>query len=134
MTLGFVRSGAPLGSPATLLALLITVGVPAGAGIALLAGESAGRRRLAASRERLRTQTLESEVLRLAAARGGRLTALELVSALALSHGDAEALLRSMDVRGVAEVQVTPSGLLVYDFRELRLLGEKDAARGVLDA
>jgi hypothetical protein len=36
--------------------------------------------------------------------------------------------------RGLAEVEVSESGVLVYSFYDVRHLGEKEAARGVLDA
>lgn len=134
MTVGFLRSEATFSAGATLAALLITVVLPAAGGIALLAGGAGQKRRLAGRREELRRQTLDAEVLRLAAARDGRLTVLEVATELALPVNEAAALLTSFDTRGLAEVQVTPSGMLVYSFPDIRHLGEKASGRGVLDA
>ena len=134
MLLGFTRSGAALGAPATLAALLVTVVLPAAGGVMLLAGQAGGARRLAARKEQLRRQTQEAEVLKLAARRDGRLTAVEVSSELAVTHEEATALLNALETSGAAEVQITPSGVLVYDFHDIRHLAEKPAARGVLDA
>lgn len=134
MLVGFFQSGADIANAATLAALLITVALPAGAGVALIAGRFGERERLRQGRERLRALTLEAETLRLAAARDGRITALEVAAEFALAPEDAAALLTSFDLRGIAEVQITPSGTLVYSFGDIRNLGEKAAARGVLDA
>jgi hypothetical protein len=134
MLAGFFRSGAPIAAPATIAALLLTVVLPAGAGWALLAGPARDREQLLRARERLRELTFEAETLRLAAAREGRLTAVEVAAEFAVSIEEAAALLTSFDTRGIAEVQITPSGTLVYSFGDVCNLGEKAAARGVLDA
>src|SRR3954469_9548369 len=75
MLVGFLKAGAPIGSLSVVAALLIVVGIPAAAGIALL---RAGPNR--ARLETLRQQTIEAEVLRMAAAEGGRLTAVEVAA------------------------------------------------------
>jgi hypothetical protein len=90
MLWGFLRSDASLASPRTLIALLITVGIPAGAGIMLLRAPG-GRR--SARVEELRRQTIEAEILRLAMQHGGRLTVVEVASALALPPESAKATL-----------------------------------------
>ncbi|HYJ78949.1 MAG TPA: hypothetical protein VEW03_05085 [Longimicrobiaceae bacterium] len=134
MLLGFFGSGAALGAPATIAALLVTVVLPAAGGVALLAGQMGGARRLGERREQLRRQTREAEVLKLAARRDGRLTAVEVSSELAMTHEDATAVLNALETSGAAEVQITPSGVLVYSFHDIRHLAEKPDARGVLDA
>lgn len=134
MLVGFLRSDASLMAPASVVALLLTVGLPAAGGLALAAGQMRGRGRLARRREELRRQTIESEILRLAEQRGGRLTAVEVASDMAISPEAAKEALDSLTLRELAEIEITESGLIVYGFRDVRHLGEKPHAKGVLDA
>lgn len=134
MLLGALRSGAALASPATLAALALTVGLPAlGAGL-LVRSHRAGHARLAGRRAQLRSQTLDAEILRLAGERGGRLTAVEVATDLAITPEAAREALDGLSVRGHADIEVSDAGLLVYGFYEVRHLGSKSTARGVLDA
>jgi hypothetical protein len=134
MLVGFLGSSAALSAPATLAALLITVALPAAGSIALASGHFRGRGRLARRRDELRRQTIESEILRLAGQRGGRLTAVEVASDMAISPEAAKEALDSLALRELAELEITESGVLVYAFHDVRHLGEKPHARGVLDA
>ena len=134
MLLGALRSGAALAAPATLAALALTVGLPAlGAGL-MLRGHRAEGARLAGRRAQLRSQTLDAEILHLAGERGGRLTAVEVATRFAITPEAAKEALDGLSVRGQAEIQVSDAGLLVYDFYEVRHLGSKSSAMGVLDA
>lgn len=134
MLVGFMRSDADIGAPATIAALLITVALPALGGIALLTKRFRRGARLAERREVLRQQTYESEILRLAAQRQGRLTAVELVTEFAITPEKANELLESLMVRQLADVEVTDSGVVVYVFHDVKNLADKPHARGILDA
>jgi hypothetical protein len=134
MLLGLVRSGVDIGSPATMGAILVAIVLPAAGGIALLGVPFGGRARLAKRREALRQQTYESEILRLAARRQGRLTAVELVTEFAITPEKANELLESLMVRQLADVEVTDSGVVVYVFHDVKHLADKSRARGILDA
>jgi len=130
MFLGFVRSDASLAAPATIVALLITTVVPAVGGIALLRGGGTARtRRL----DRLREQTIDAEILRLAVAEGGRLTAVEVATALTLTPEAAKEKLDALVGRDVADIAVTERGVVVYTFHDAKYLGGKSDAKGVLD-
>lgn len=133
MLSGFLRSDVDPSAPATFLALLIGVGLPAGAGAALIMGHL--RRGGAASQriERLRQESQLAEVLRLAAARDGRLTVVEVVTDLAVSPETAKEVLDVLMRRDLADIEVTESGVLVYVFRDVQLLPEKLRSRGILD-
>ncbi len=134
MLVGFLRADASLGAPATIAALLITVALPAAGSILLASGHLRGRGRLTRRREELRRQTIESEILRLAGQRGGRLTAVEVASDMAISPEAAKEALDSLALRELAELEITDSGMLVYAFHDVRHLGQKSHARGILDA
>lgn len=134
MLVGFVRSDADIGTPATIAALLITVVLPAAGGVALLTAPFRRGARLSARKEVLRQQTLDAEILRLAAQRDGRLTAVEVATEFAIPPETAKELLDAFTVRDVADIQVTDSGVIVYAFHDIKHLADKPHAKGVLDA
>ncbi len=131
MLLGFAQVGSV--TAASLIALILGAGIPAAVGIALLAGRLGGDRSLTRAKVQLRRQTIEAEVLRLAGQREGNITVVEVVSELAIDHSEATDVLETLSVRGLADIQITDSGTIVYDFRDLRLLGEKGSAKDVLE-
>jgi hypothetical protein len=133
MLWGFFRSTATLSSFATIMALGITVALPGIAGIALIARHLTSGRKLDSRRETLRLQTLQSEILRLAGQRGGRLALVEIMTEMAVDTPTAQAALDGLLQREVADVAVTDSGGLIYTFRDIERLHEKPQARGVLE-
>jgi hypothetical protein len=134
MLAGFLNSTVALSSGAALAALALTVGLPA-AGAALLArGHFAEKSRLTGRKAELRQNTIDAEILRLAGEHGGQLTAVEVATALSMTPESAAEALKSLGIRGQADVEVTDDGVLVYSFYDVRYLGGKSTARGVLDA
>ncbi len=131
MLLGFLNSSATLGSPTALVALLLTVGLPAAGGAALLRGIGSGRN---ARAERLRQQTIDAEILRLATQHRGKLTAVEVATALAIPPETAKTSLDSLVERDVADLQITDAGVIVYAFHDAKHVGDKSSARDILDA
>jgi hypothetical protein len=126
--------GAGVSGPAALFALLVAVVLPAAGGFALVTGRlGAGRGRLNTRREELRRDTLQSEILRLAGTHGGRITIVEVVSALAITPEEAKESLDALAVRGLADFEVTDSGIVVYVFHDVQHLGDKSEARGLLE-
>jgi hypothetical protein len=133
MFVGFLQSSSQLSAGATVIALGISVVLPGIAGVALLLRHFRSGRRLESRREVLRQQTLESEVLRLAGQRGGRLALVEVVTEMAVSTASAQAALDALVEREIADIAVTDSGVLVYTFRDVEKLGDKSRARGILE-
>jgi hypothetical protein len=132
MLLGFVRTGASLASPTVWFALLLAVVLPAYFGVTLLRGALVGSPR--GRMQALRQQTIDAEILKLAMAREGRLTEVEVASVLALPPGEAKASLDALVLREVADLDITDAGVLVYTFHDARHVGGKHDARGLLDA
>lgn len=132
MLLGFLNAGSMAAVPAA-IAFVIAVVLPAAGGVALIARERGKTGKLATRRDQLRRQTVESELLRLAGERGGRLTVVEVVSALALSADDAKAALDSLTMQEIADLAVSESGTIVYTFRDIERALEKGSARPVLE-
>jgi hypothetical protein len=133
MLLGFLNAELTGSAFNTLLTLLVAVGIPGAAGGTLLCQHFGHGKKLAGSRDQLKRQTQEAELLRLAGEHDGRLTVVEVVRELAVTHLEAEELLRSLQVRGFTEIEITESGMLVYKFPDVQLLSEKATGKGVLD-
>lgn len=132
MFVGFLS--AEVGGAVAIAALVLTVVLPGAAGVALVTGRlSAGGRGNSDRTAALRQQTLEAELLRLAGRHDGKLTIVEAVSELAISPDDAKQALDTLAVRGLADFEVTDSGVVVYVFHDIRKLGDKPQSRGLLE-
>ena len=132
MMLGFARKGLSLTDPTAFFAVLLTVGLPAIGGITLLRG-SLGRNSKTRMNQ-LRQQTIEAEILKLAAQHRGRLTAVEVTTTLGLSGEDAKASLDEMVRREAADLEVTDDGVLVYTFQNVGYIEGTRNPQGLLDA
>lgn len=134
MLAGFLNSDTDVSAGARLLALGITVVLPAAGAVLLARSHFAERSRLTGRKAELRRQATESELLRLAQGRGGKLMAVEAAMSLHLSEETARETLDVMVAAGRAELEVTDEGNLVYTFPTLTALSDKSTARGILDA
>ena len=134
MLLGFVALERPLSPGVGVITLLLTVATPGVAGGVLIYRYFRDRGALARGREALRLQTYQSEILRLAAQRQGKVTVVEVTTETGIPSAEAEQALRSLVEQGVADVEITESGLLVYAVGDLQRLKDKDASRRLLDA
>lgn len=133
MVMGFLRADVDPTALATLVALVISAGIPAAGGVWLLARHHGWGSGATERREALRRDTLEAEVLRMAGRHEGRLTAVEVAGELAVSTDTAKGLLDELMARELADIEVTESGVLVYAFHDVKHLGEKERARGLLE-
>lgn len=137
MAFGFFRARPDAGAT-LVVTLLIAVVLPAAGGVYLWWSASADRAAALAGLRRhkalLLRQTLQAELLKLAERRGGKLTVVEAVGELAFDADTVGEALEAMAVEGLAEVEVSESGVIVYAFRDVIHLGEKAEAKGVLDA
>ena len=133
MLIGFVRSGADGLSTAEGVAFLIVVALPGFFGIKLLRKHFGRDERVERNKADLRQRTLSAEVLRLAGERGGKLTIVEVMTAMAITGDQAKEVLDHLALQGIADFQVTDSGVVVYDFQDIRRLGDKTDAKGILE-
>ena len=123
-----------MSAPAALLTFLIAVGIPAGAGTGLLYLHLREHGRLGGREDRLRMQTWIAEALKVAERKGGRVTVVELVAESAMDSTHAERALSALVERGIADIEISESGLLVYRIHDVELLSEKRRTRRVIDA
>lgn len=133
MFFGFLNTDAAVSAGARMAALAITVVLPAAGAVLLARSHFAERSRLRGRRAELRRHATESELLRLAQGRGGKLLAVEAAMALHLSEDAVRETLDAMVAGSRAELEVTDEGNLVYTFPALLQLRDKSTARGILD-
>ena len=130
MALGFFLAEPTTGVAAQVAGFVIAVVLPAAFGIGLLRSAPGGN---AARVQRLRAQTIDAEILRLAMAQKGRLTAVEITSALGLAEADVASALDGMMRREVADMDVSDDGVLVYTFHDAKYFEGKREDRRLLD-
>lgn len=133
MLVGFIRASADAITGPEVVAFLLVVILPGVFSIKLLRDHFGRDRRIEAGKADLRQRTLAAEVLRLAGTQGGKLTILEVVTALAITPDQAKDVLDGLARDGFADFQVTDSGVVVYDFQDIRRLGDKSSARNILE-
>ncbi len=138
MLLGFFNATPDVGPMVIVFTLLLTVGLPAAGGAALVYSHVKQRREqrdtLSGRKALLRQRTLEAELLKLAERKGGKLTVVEVVSETAVDAEAAKAALESLTAQGFAQVELTDSGVIVYAFYDIQHLPDKSSSKGVLDA
>ena len=95
-------------------------------GIAPIAGGGLMiRSRVKAKRQALRAKERdayvrhEKEIIRLAQSHEGRISIPEIVAETSLSTDEADAVMREMTTKGYVDMQVTDSGVIVYEFYEI---------------
>lgn len=133
MLLGFFNADMDGGFLVATMTFLIAVLLPIAGGLALIYSGYAGKQQQEKRKRNLRDQVLHSEILKYAKRQSGKLTATEVAGQFALPSEDAVAVLDDLVVRGVAEVQVSDAGVIVYAFHEAKNNDSKDSAKGVLD-
>lgn len=77
-------------------------------------------------------QRMEREILRVIAAKGGRVTPFEIAAETDLSTAEAQAYMDKLCTDGMGELQVTSEGNLVYVFRGASSETEKATAASPL--
>lgn len=85
----------------------------------LLRSRAVEKKRALEQQEQSRYALQEKEILRLAQEKGGRLAIPDVVVGTSLSSAEAETVMREMSARGLADMQVTDAGIIVYEFYEI---------------
>jgi hypothetical protein len=133
MLLGFFNAK-PMGAGTAAATLLLVVGLPAAVGAALIRSHFQSTRGFAQRKDDLRRQTQESEILQFARDHQGKLTVVEVATHLALPAPTVEAILNGMHERGMADMEITDAGLIVYTFPDIQKLSGKATSRDILNA
>ena len=134
-TLSFKKAKLPTSRAITVIAFGIAVVLPLGTGMGLLYGHHGPNKKyLNARQKELRSRTIQSEILKLAIAHKGKLTAVKVVAELGIDLASATQHLKLLTHQELAELEITESGTLVYAFQDIQALSEKMTSRRISDA
>lgn len=131
MLTGYFRSEVS-GVPAV-LALLVSVVLPAAGSVLLALSHFSGGRRRDDRLDRLRRESIEAEILKIAADERGRLTLAEIVATTAIDAESTQAALDSLHDQGLTEIELTDAGQVVHVFPGVVAPEDKDDTTGLLD-
>lgn len=132
MLVGYFKSQLS-GMPA-MLALLLSVGLPSVCCIWLLQSHFRNAQKAVNQREQLRRESIQAEIIRLAALQGGKFSIPEIVAKTAISNERIKEAAEALHLQDMLEVQIAPSGALVYALRNHTSSNDKHLAQGALDA
>ena len=99
-------------------AIVFGIGPIAGGGL-MIRGRVKAKQQALHAKERDAYVRHEKEIIRLAQSRGGRISIPEIVAETSLSSDEADAVMRKMTTKGYVDMQVTDSGVIVYEFYEI---------------
>lgn len=120
MTLGLLSGGGlHNGFAANLMMILMFILAPLGIGGWLIRGHFADKKTVSAEKEQVMYVQREKQILRLAQEKGGRLTIPEIAANTSMTTVDADAVMREMTAKGYVDMQVTDSGVIVYEFYDI---------------
>jgi hypothetical protein len=139
MLLGFTKAKLPPSPVIQILTLGMAVVLPMGAGAGLIyahfrPNQKHHQKHLEIRRSDLQARTLQAEIVKLAIAHSGKLTAIEVMAALGISAEMATQQLNRLTQQNLAELEITESGTFVYSFQDVRALSEKLDAKRIADA
>ena len=101
------------------VAILLFVIAPVAVGGLLIRSHFAEKRRALQDQQKTLQERYEKQIIRLAQKKGGRLTIPEIAADTSLNTTEAEEFMREMTTRGYVDMQVTDSGVIVYEFYEI---------------
>ncbi len=102
----------------------LLIAFPASIGAWCLLSERFKQKRELQARKRARIAACEKEIMKLAHIKKGRLTVSELLACTSMTSEEANEALMELCVRRYADIQMTRSGLIYYEFREISRLNE----------
>ncbi len=135
MLLGFTKAKLPSSRTIKVLMLGIVVAFPLGTGAGLIYSHfKPNQKYLKTRRKELQARTIQAEIVKLAIAHKGKVTAVEVIAALGISSEMATQQLNLLTHQNLAELEITEAGTLVYAFQDVQALSEKIDSKRIADA
>ena len=135
MLLGFTKAKLHTSRMVKVFTFGMVVVLPLGTGVGLIYGHyGPNKKYLNLRRKEWQVRTIQSEILKLAIAHKGKLTAVEVVAELGIDLASATQHLKLLTHQDLAELHITESGTLVYAFHDIQALSEKMTSRRISDA
>lgn len=102
-----------------LVAAVLFVAAPMAIGTALVRSHYKARQKALEADKHEQYRMLEKQVIRLAQKHNGRLTIPEIAVDTTMSTQEAEKFMEDMASKGYVDMQVSDSGVIVYEFYEI---------------
>ncbi len=99
-------------------ALLLVV-APIGIGGALIRSHFKDKQKALQEQKNVLYEQLERQIIRLAQKKGGRLSIPEIAVDTTMNTEEAEKFMQELTAKGFVDMQVTDSGVIVYEFYEI---------------
>ncbi len=135
MWVGFTRAKLPPSPIVQWLTFGIAVALPMGTGAGLLYSQyRPNQKYLKTRKSELQARTIQAEIVKLAIAHKGKLTAVDVIAGLGITSALANQQLNLLMHQNLAELEITESGTLVYAFQDVQALSEKLDSKRIADA
>jgi hypothetical protein len=102
-----------------IVAFIVASGAPIIVGSLIVRSHFTGKKRLLEAEQKTLYEQREREIIRLAQQKRGRLTIPEIAVATSMNTEEADEMMRGMTTKGYVDMQVTDSGVIVYEFYEI---------------
>ena len=99
-------------------ALLLGVGPMVGGGL-LIRSHTKTKQKALSARKKDEYARREKEIIRLAQKKAGRLSIPDIVAETSLNSDEADHIMQELTTKGYVDMQVTDSGVIVYEFYEI---------------
>jgi hypothetical protein len=102
-----------------IVAFILLSAAPIVAGSIIVRSHFTGKRKRLEAEQKMLHEQREREIIRLAQQKRGRLTIPEIAVATSMTTEEADEMMREMTAKGYVDMQVTDSGVIVYEFYEI---------------
>jgi hypothetical protein len=119
MLLGVVAGGGDKSLAVDAVMSILFVVAPIGGGGMLIRSHFKRKRKALLDKQKTLQVEREKEVIRLAQQKGGHLSIPEIVAGTSMSTVEADQIMREMTEKGYVDMQVTDSGVIIYEFYEI---------------
>ena len=102
-----------------IVAFILLSAAPIIVGSVIVRSHFTGKRRLIEAEQKALYEQREREIIRLAQQKRGRLSIPEIAVATSMNTEEADKMMREMAAKGYVDMQVTDSGVIVYEFYEI---------------
>ncbi len=119
MLFGFLATPKEFSLIVSLMYGLLLIAAPIAGGGLLIRSHFTAKRKALQDTQKVLQEQQEREIIRLAQKKGGRLTIPEIAADTSLGTSEAEETMKEMTSKGYVDMQVTESGVIVYEFYEI---------------
>lgn len=119
MLMGFLVSTKESSFAADVMMMLLFVLAPIAGGLFMLRSHFTSQQKVLKEQKKALQSAREKEVILLARAKGGTLTIPEIIAESSLNSDEAEEVMKELIVKRYADMKMTDTGVIVYEFYEI---------------